>query len=73
MSASPPPQKQRRHNISQACRNCRHRKKKCDGQKPVCQTCLVYKVSDWTHTIELTSGRLRLELEDRLAQERLPL
>lgn len=44
MSASPPSPPRKRSNISQACRNCRHRKKKCDGQKPVCRTCQAYKV-----------------------------
>lgn len=45
MSDSPQSPPRKRSNISQACRNCRHRKKKCDGQKPVCRTCQAYKVS----------------------------
>ncbi|BEI80510.1 hypothetical protein CcaverHIS002_0110390 [Cutaneotrichosporon cavernicola] len=34
--------KRSRQNVSQACVNCRQRKKKCDGNEP-CATCLAYK------------------------------
>ncbi|BEJ17424.1 hypothetical protein CspHIS471_0608250 [Cutaneotrichosporon sp. HIS471] len=34
--------KRSRQNVSQACVNCRQRKKKCDGNQP-CATCLAYK------------------------------
>ncbi|TXT07674.1 uncharacterized protein COLE_04598 [Cutaneotrichosporon oleaginosum] len=76
-SQSPP---RRRHNVSQACINCRQRKKKCDGQPPVCSTCAAYKdecvwttKTDWRRAVsrnEANSLRQRVqELEEQLQRQ----
>ncbi|WWD21795.1 hypothetical protein CI109_106283 [Kwoniella shandongensis] len=41
--ASNAPPKKRRTNVGKACEPCRRRRCKCDGVRPSCTTCAVYK------------------------------
>ncbi|WOO80275.1 Nitrogen assimilation transcription factor nit-4 [Vanrija pseudolonga] len=42
-SSSNAAKQRRRHNVTQACYNCRQRKKKCDAVTPTCGTCAALK------------------------------